>query len=428
MSRPDFFPKGAHLDVLQSIVETAIDGILLIDHCGKVLMVNSAVTALFGYTADEIEGENVSTLMPSPDRENHDSYIRNYRETGIKKIIGIGREVRGRRKDGSVFPLRLAVSSILIEGQEYFTGILQDLTEMKAAQEKIINLNRELEKNVQDKTTELQDTVNLLLETNRQLNASIEKHKIYEAALVATRDELKKSLEKEIELSSLKSRFVSMASHEFKTPLSSILSSASLISKYVLTEQEPDRARHVERIKSSVNHLNGILIDFLSLTRMDEGHYTPDISRFSLSALLRELQSEAEDLLKKDQNLICHHHSEDIQMQSYKKVVRNILYNLISNAIKYSEEGKEIMCTIEPDVLGVCIRIEDHGMGIPVEDQKHIGSRFFRATNAVNVPGTGLGLNIVQSYLNTLKGQLTFESTLGEGSVFTIKLPINYEA
>lgn len=428
MSHSDFFPKGAHLDVLQSIVETAIDGILLIDQCGKVLMVNSAVTVMFGFTEEEMLGENISILMPSPDRENHEFYIRNYRETGIKKIIGIGREVTGRRKDGSVFPLRLAVSSIVIDDREYFTGILQDLTDMKTAQQKIINLNLELEKNVQDKTTELQDTVNLLLETNRQLNASIEKHKIYEAALVATRDELKKSLEKEIELSSLKSRFVSMASHEFKTPLSSILSSASLISKYVLTEQEPDRARHVERIKSSVHHLNGILIDFLSLTRMDEGHYTPDISGFSLSDLLRELQAEAEDLLKKDQTLICHHHTDDLQMQSDKKVVRNILYNLISNAIKYSDEGKEITCTVEPDDMGISIRIEDQGMGIPLDDQKHIGSRFFRATNAINVPGTGLGLNIVQSYLNSLKGQLSFESTPGVGSVFTIKLPINYEA
>ncbi len=428
MPTPNFTQKDASKDLLTSIVEMAIDGILLIDQSGHILMVNSASTQLFGYEREEMLGQNISMLMPSPDRENHDGYLHNYRTTGIKKIIGIGREVRGCKKDGTQFPIRLAVSALDIDGTEYYTGIVQDISDMKAAQQKIINLNQELEQNVLDKTLELQDTVNLLLDTNQQLNKSIEKHKSYEVALLATRDELRKSLEKEIELNSLKSRFVSMASHEFKTPLSSILSSASLISKYVTTEQETDRSRHVERIKSSVNHLNGILIDFLSLTRIDEGHFTPVITRFSINDLLINLQTEALDLLKKDQELMCHHSVEHVQMNSDKNVIRNILYNLISNAIKYSGEGKKIHCTIAQDNDKIKIIIKDEGMGIPKDDQKHIGSRFFRAANVINVPGTGLGLNIVISYLHTLSGELTFESQQGKGSTFTIHIPLTYEA
>lgn len=427
MSVSDFFPKDDQHHVLKSIIETAIDGILLIDTRGTILMVNSAVTNLFGFEREEMLGKNVSMLMPSPDKENHDNYIHNYRTTGVRKIIGIGREVQGRKQDGTLFPLRLAVSEVTIDGHQYFTGILQDISEMKVVQQKIIDLNQELEQNVIDKTMELQETVNLLLETNQQLNQSIEKHKSYEIALLATRDELKKSLEKEKELNSLKSRFVSMTSHEFKTPLSSILSSASLISKYVTTEQEHDRARHVDRIKSSVNHLNGILIDFLSLTRIDEGHYTPVVTRFTLKDLMVDLQAEAEDLLKPDQELVCLHEIGALEMNSDKNVIRNILYNLISNAIKYSDVGKKITCSIFSKGEEIEIVVTDEGMGIPPEDQKHIGSRFFRAANAINVPGTGLGLNIVQSYLNTLKGNLSFESHPGKGTTFTVQLPLHYE-
>lgn len=415
------------INILESIFETAIDGIFLIDTRGKVLRVNTAGLNLFGYTAAEVLGQNVSMLMPAPHNTHHEGYIHNYLDSGIKKVIGIGREIEGRRKDGSLFPARLAVSEIIIGEEHYFTGIIQDLTLMKAVQEEIVKLNHELEQLVIERTTELQDAVNLLLETNQQLNKSIEKHKSYELALLATRDELRKSLEKEKELSSLKSRFVSMASHEFKTPLASILSSAALISKYTSTEQAPDRNRHVDRIKSSVNHLNNILMDFLSITRLEEGQFVPVITRFSMTDMLADLKNEAEGLLKKGQQLICDHDFGDIDMKSDKNILRNILYNLISNAVKYSDEGKKITCRIRLEEKIFRIQITDEGVGIPPEDQKHIGSRFFRASNVVNVPGTGLGLNIVLSYLHTLKGNLEFESQQGVGTTFTITLPLSYE-
>ena len=421
------YPSINPNDVLKSIVETAIDGILLIDTSGTVLMVNSAVTKLFGYSSEELLGKNVSVLMPTPHRQNHDGYIHNYLNTGIKKIIGIGREIEGLRKDGTMFPARLAVSEITIGDEHYFTGIIQDLTEMKAVQLQIIKLNRELEVIVNERTLELQEAVNLLLDTNQQLNQSIEKHKTYELALLATRDELRKSLEKEKDLSLLKSRFVSMASHEFKTPLSSILSSAALISKYVSTDQVADRNRHVDRIKSSVAHLNNILMDFLSITRFEEGQFVPVITSFSFLSVLEELKAEAESLLKKDQQLICEHAFDDVEIKSDKNILRNILFNLVSNAVKYSEEGKKITCHIELENTHCRIEITDQGMGIPIEDQKHIGSRFFRASNVVHVPGTGLGLNIVLSYLHILKGTLSFESEPGKGTTFTITLPLSYE-
>ena len=413
--------------ILQSIVETAIDCIILIDASGTILMINGAGLQLFGYSIEELLGNNITLLMPSPHQENHHTYVHNYLKTGEKKIIGIGREVEGQRKDGTHFPARLAVSEIILDGTHFFTGIIHDMTEIKTVQNHILQLNHELEQLVIDRTIELQDTVNLLLETNQQLNRSIEKHKTFEVALLATRDELRKSLEKEKELNTLKSRFVSMASHEFKTPLASILSSAALIGRYENADQSADRNRHVERIKSSVTHLNNILTDFLSITRLEEGQFVPVISTFLLETVLNELSAEAEQMLKKGQKLICRYELDQLEMQSDKNILRNILYNLISNAIKYSDEGKTIHCDVKPVENKVIIQIRDEGVGIPLGDQKHIGSRFFRASNVVNVPGTGLGLNIVIAYLHALKGELVFESEPGTGTTFTISLPIIHE-
>ena len=413
--------------ILQSIVETAIDCIILIDASGTILMINGAGLKLFGYSIEELLGKNITLLMPSPHKEIHHTYVHNYLKTGEKKIIGLGREVEGLRKDGTLFPARLAVSEIILDGSHFFTGIIHDMTDIKAVQNHILQLNHELEQLVIDRTIELQDTVNLLLQTNQQLNRSIEKHKTFETALLATRDELRKSLEKEKELNTLKSRFVSMASHEFKTPLSSILSSAALIARYENADQSADRNRHVERIKSSVTHLNNILTDFLSITRLEEGQFVPVISRFLLETVLNELSSEADQMLKKGQKLICSYDLEHLEMQSDKNILRNILYNLISNAIKYSDEGKSIHCDVRLEENKVVIQIRDEGVGIPLGDQKHIGSRFFRASNAVNVPGTGLGLNIVIAYLHALKGDLAFESEPGTGTTFTISLPIIHE-
>ena len=415
------------LSVLKSIVDTAIDGIFLIDTKGTILMVNPAAKELFGYEKDEIIGKNINMIMPSPHRELHDTYVQNYLDTGIRKIIGIGREIEGLRKNGTLFPARLAVSEIILNDLHFFTGIIHDRTDVKNAEKQLITLNQELEELVNDRTSELQHAVNRLLDTNHLLNESIEKHKTSEIALMHTQEELEKSLEKEQELGILKTRFISMASHEFKTPLSSILSSAALIAKYEGPGQEADRARHVEKIKSSVNHLNNILTDFLSINRLEEGEFEPLVSRFSLLTLLADLKSEMEDLLKKGQVLNCIESEWGIEVASDKNMLRNILYNLLSNAIKYSDENTTISCRVLQDAGNVTIEITDQGMGIPEDDQKYIGSRFFRASNAMNVKGTGLGLNIVNSYLNLLKGNLSFESKAGMGTTFRITIPTYYE-
>jgi two-component system, LuxR family, sensor kinase FixL len=427
MPGQSLFEQENPLRILQSIVETAIDGIFLIDKDGIIVMCNDAGHRLFGYEPKELIGTNIALLMPSPHRELHDKYVHDYLNTGIKKIIGIGREVEGLRKDGTLFSVRLAVSEIIMNDRHYFTGIIHDLTDVKRIEHKLIQLNQELEQIVAVRTAELQDAINRLLDTNQLLNQSIEKHKAYEIALLSTRDELKKSLEKEKELGLLKSRFLSMASHEFKTPLSSIMSSAALISRYDTTEQAADRVRHVERIKASVSHLNTILTDFLSIARLEEGRFEPQMSRFRLDELISELHSEMDVLLKPGQTMVFDYKTEKLGMKSDRNIIRNILYNLLSNAIKYSEANTHIETRIKRKGDDFVIEIKDEGIGIPDPDRKHIGTRFFRASNVTHLQGTGLGLNIVMSYLHFLKGSLTFKSHGDKGTTFILVIPSEHE-
>ncbi|HEX5112520.1 MAG TPA: HAMP domain-containing sensor histidine kinase, partial [Saprospiraceae bacterium] len=199
------------------------------------------------------------------------------------------------------------------------------------------------------------------------------------------------------------------------------------ISKYNDHDQVNDRLRHIERIKNSVYHLNHVLSDFLSVSRLDEGRFEPTITTFEVEPLMQDLQLELDNLLKRDQTLVIHLESSNLQVASDKNILRNILYNLLSNAIKYSGEGKPIQCLIRQKGPDVEFEIKDEGIGIPIEDQKHIGSRFFRASNAVYIPGTGLGLNIVISYLHALRGKFSFTSEEGVGTTISVSLPQDYE-
>ena len=413
---------------LQAIIETAIDGIITIDETGSIETVNPAAARLFGYEPEELPGKNIRVLMPNPFRHQHDSYISRYMNTGEARIIGIGREVSGMRKDGSTFPLRLAVSEVLLENKRIFTGIIHDLSHVKEAEKKIQKLNEELEEKVIERTEELASVVNKLLNTNKKLQYEIAERKSAESALRESTKEIQKSLEKEKELSELKSRFVSMASHEFRTPLSTILSSISLLSRYTESNQQDKREKHINRIKSAVRNLNGILNDFLSLSKLEEGKIENQPFEFDIQELCPEVIDEIQGMLKDNQTIIHEGLGKPVLVKWDKRLVKNILFNLLSNAIKYSDEGKVIYLKerLKDDYL--LIDIIDQGIGIPEADQPHLFTRFFRAANSMNIQGTGLGLNIVKRYIDLVGGSITFESQLNEGTTFTVCLPLHQKS
>ncbi len=412
-------------NTLEAIIGNAVDGIIIIDNRGRIQMTNEATSLLFGYGAEEMLGQNINMLMPEPHRSAHDGYLQNYMATGEGQIIGVGREVQGKRKNGELFPFRLGVSRIETEVGLLFTGVIHDLTEEHKAKEEIINLNRELEQKVEERTEKLTEVVNKLLQSNLKLEEQIKERRAAEEALKQNEEELRKALEREKELSELKSRFVSMASHEFRTPLTTIASSSELIKLYTDTAQQPKREKHLRRIQSAVTNLTGILGDFLSLSKLEEGKISNVPSPVSLPELLEESVDDVHVLLKKEQSVVRDFEGLDEEVMIDKKILKNIMLNLLSNAIKYSDPGTTVWLTARLEQGTLKVRVQDEGIGIPESDQKHLFSRFFRADNAVNIQGTGLGLNIVHRYLELLGGSIDFESVEGKGTTFFFEVPID---
>jgi PAS domain S-box-containing protein len=390
--------------LLNAIIENAIDGIITIDHRGIVESINPSACTLFGYDADEVIGNNVSMLMPQPDRGQHDGYLRRYQRTRVPHIIGIGREVKGLRKNGSVFPFRLAVSEVKLIERVLYAGFIHDMSREKEAEERILNYTQELEDLVNERTQSLKKTV---------------------IALEEAKEEVSLSLEKEKELSQLKSRFVSMASHEFRTPLASIQLSAALIEKYAQPYENDNITKHLGKIKNAVSNLTNILNDFLSLERLETGKVNVNFAVFDLVKLAEETTEELQVLAKAEQHIIYQHTGTHRMVTLDQNLLKNCIINLVANAIKYSGEKTFIEFNTEVVENGSIITVRDNGIGIPEADQKHLFQPFFRAHNTGSIPGTGLGLNIVKRYAELMNGSITVASEVKKGTQFTLRFPDN---
>lgn len=385
--------------LLEAIIQTAIDGIITIDQRGKIESLNPAALKLFGYVQEEVMGQNISMLMPDPDKSAHDGYLEHYKETGEKHIIGKGREVKGLRKNGSTFPFRLAVSEVQYENRKIYTGFIHDLSKEKEAEERLREYASELEGLVEERTKSLKKTVTALREAKEEVSLSLEKEK---------------------ELNQMKSRFVSMASHEFRTPLSSVQLSASLIEKYAQPYENVNIQKHVYKIKNAVGNLTTILNDFLSLEKLEAGRVEPTFQAFDLVRLAEEITEEMQLIAKQDQNIIYQHTGLESVVLLDQNLLKNCMINLINNAIKYSGENTFIEFNTEINERQCIVTIKDNGIGIPDTDQKHLFQPFFRAHNTGSIPGTGLGLNIVLRYAGLMKGEVQFESRINQGTTFIL--------
>lgn len=386
-------------NLLHAIIETAIDGIITIDNRGRIESLNPSALKIFGYKEEELVGKNISILMPEPDKSRHDGYLLNYQNTGDKKIIGKGREVRGLRKDGSEFPFRLAVSEVQLQERVIYAGFIHDLSKEKEAEEFLKKYTLELEEMVENRTKSLK----LMLDE-----------------LKLAKEEVNVSLENEKKINRMKSRFVSMASHEFRTPLSSMQLSAVLIEKYLQNHDNHQILKHLHKIKNAIGGLNNILNDFLSLEKLEAGIIAPSYQLFDVFKFSEELTEEMQLITKKDQIIIYQHTGSESKIHLDQNLLRNCLINLISNAIKYSGEHTLIEFSTEINEKQYLFTVKDNGIGIPEEDHEALFQPFFRANNTGNIPGTGLGLNIVKRYVGLMNGQIHFESTSGMGTRFIL--------
>jgi PAS domain S-box-containing protein len=233
-------------------------------------------------------------------------------------------------------------------------------------------------------------------------------------------ENLREALRKERLLGDLKSRFVSMASHEFRTPLSTVLSSAYLIEKYTSTEDQPKRERHLQRIVSSVNMLTDTLNEFLDIGKIEEGKLQTKLVAFNLEEAVEATINGIKNTLKKDQQINYRHEGNPIVVLD-SSLTKHIMMNLISNAGKFSSEGSVIDVVTSHQKKRITLSVKDKGIGISEEDQKHLTERFFRGTNAGNIQGTGLGLHIVSKYAEMMNGRIFCKSQLDKGTEFIVQ-------
>jgi len=497
---------------ISKIVEDSLNEIFIFEATSlKFVLVNQGGRQNVGYTQEELNEMTPLDIKPNYTKDSFLKLVQPLVNQEKNKVIF---ESIHQRKDNTTYPVEIHLQYASFDNQPVFVAIISDITERKEQEQKIVEYSLHLEQKVKERTAALEESQikltdaqaiakighwdwlaqekKLILSKGMYQILDFEEGKDYtyeqfsscfhpdDAQLIQDRIEearlqkkgnstdfriitpqnnlkilhsnlqkpvfnekgelirmfgvmkdvtaqkeaeilLKESLKKEQELGELKSRFVSMASHEFRTPLSSILSSAELIQMYVEANKLEKIEKNTNRIKSSVRNLIGILNDFLSLEKLEAGKLNVVAKELNLTEFVEELQEEIKPILHIGQQLIAQHETLVVQTDPY--LLKNILLNLLSNAIKYSPNAEDVNLTFNHENGQLIIKVIDKGIGIPEEDKTHMFTRFFRASNVETIKGTGLGLTIVKRYLELMQGTIEFESEFGKGSTFLIRLP-----
>ncbi len=403
-------------DVFNLLFEAVSEGVIVVDESRNIVATNVAVEQMFGYESKELIGKELNVLIPKNYREGHKEHVEGFIHQNVSRNMGKGRDLNGLRKDCSIFPLEIGLNPFKYNDMTYVMALVIDVSIRKEQEQQILDLNIQLEDKVLRRTRELINAVDELRAVNSRLEA--ENKKRIEAEL-----KTKTALKKEIELNELKTKFLSLVSHEFKTPLSGILTSTMLLGKYKLTEQQENRDKHIKTITDRVHYLNNILNDFLSIDKLETGKIKYNYKEFKLSKVINEVVYNSNLLLKEGQRINYPENIDDMSLFQDEKIVELALSNLVHNAIKYSPENTTIDIDVIQDYENTTFIIRDEGIGIPEKDIKNIFNRYFRAENALLSQGTGIGLNIVKTHLENLGGKIKFISEEHVGTKFNFTIP-----
>lgn len=377
-------------------------GIVIVNEKGEIVAANPFALDQFEYSEAELLGQPIAFLIPQRYHQQHAGHHKTYMNKPVNRPMGAGKILSAIKKSGIEFPVEVSLGNYSEGNDRYVIAFINDISLRRMAQEQLEKMNDELEATVEQRTGELTAAMHQLEKSKEDLAASLVKEK---------------------ELSELKSRFVSMASHEFRTPLSTVLSSAYLVEKYKETQDQPKREKHLHRIISSVNMLTDILNDFLSVGKMEEGKLQARMTEFALPDLMDTLVQEMQVNAKKGQT-IEYGHKGAAMVYLDMSLLRHIVMNLISNAIKFSPENVPIVVSTQVAADSVQVQVKDSGIGISKDDQAHLMERFFRGTNATNIQGTGLGLHIVSKYAELMGGTVSCHSELEVGTTFTVHFKV----
>lgn len=401
--------KNAFNILFNAIPQSAI----IIDKNQSIKALNLDAEKTFGHTEENIINKPIDTLILN--KYSHEDFILLFQEKERRKL-GVEKYLFGLHKTGNSFPIEVVFKPFLIDDQEYLIALVEDISIQKYQKLEIAKLNLQLENNVQKRTQNLSDSIIKLEKINRKLDRDNQKNK-------QTEKKVTDALNKERELNGLRTKLLSMVSHEFKTPLTGISISSMLIEKYKLTEHQEKRKKHLSTINSKVHYLNNILNNFLSIEKFEKGLLKYNITTFNIKDTVLESISGAKILLKSDQEIICDSNLDHITLHQDQKILELTLSNLLSNAIKYSEKKRKIFIDIKQDKEFTILQVKDQGCGIPEAEQKNIFKRYYRAENVLLIEGTGIGLNIIQSHLKNLGGSIVLKSKLHIGTTATVTIP-----
>ncbi len=378
----------------------ATEGILITNEKGEIIRINPSAEKLFRYERTELLGKTIEVLIPKR-FSAHTRHRKHYNENPHARAMGADMELYGLRKDGTELPVEISLSPYSNLEGKFVVAFIIDITLRKQSEERLKNYSAELEKQVRNRTLILEEAIRELERTKKELHNALNKEK---------------------ELSELKSRFVSMASHEFRTPLTTMMSSLSLVTKYGEQNDKESQSKHVSKIKTSINNLTDILNDFLSVSKLEEGKVENMPEEIYIKDYIAEIVSEMKTMTVTGQEIKYFHSGNEMALAD-KKLLKNILFNLISNAIKFSPHAGIIEIISKGSNSSLKIVVKDNGIGISKADQKHLFERFFRAHNATHIQGTGLGLNIVTKYTELMNASIDFESEENKGTTFTLIIP-----
>lgn len=385
-----------------AIFAAVVDAIIIIDASGTIESMNKAAEQLFGYTSPEMVGQNVKILMPEPYKAEHDGYLRNYTSTGVKKIIGIGREVTGLRKNGETFPMELAVSEVQTGGRRLFAGIVRDITERK-----------HIERSLHEKNTELERA------------------------------------------SRMKSEFLATMSHELRTPLNAIIGFSEALRDGLIGPMSDSQSEYAGDIFSSGQHLLSLINDILDLSKVEAGMMTLELEETDLKTLLSSCLSIVKEKAGAHRISLELDTSEDLGV-SFMDVrkTKQIAYNLLANAVKFSAVGSRVTLSarrVPRAVVGTVdgnwpvhgfplgddscnvfseISVRDAGIGISAADMAKLFQAFSQIDSSLarKFEGTGLGLAMVKQLAELHGGTVAVASAEGEGAFFVVWLPLRMHA